>query len=40
MSHWIALFTAVLAGNDTFLSKNIPQERKRYIITQPKYMIL
>ena len=30
--------TAVLAGNDTFLTKNITQDRKRSI-TQPKHMI-
>ena len=29
---------AVLAGNDTFLTKNITQDRKRFI-TQSKHMI-
>ena len=33
------LNTPVLAGNDTFLTKNITQNRKRFI-TQPKHMIL
>ena len=30
--------TAVLAGNDTFLTENITEDRKRFI-TQSKHMI-
>ena len=32
------LFTDVFTGNDTFLRKNITQDRKRFI-TQSKHMI-
>ena len=31
-------YTAVLAGNDTFLTENITEDRKKFI-TQPKNMI-
>ena len=30
---------AVLVGNDTFLTRNITQDRKRFV-TQPKHAIL